>query len=319
MARGPDLKILITGGNGFIGRKLRYALDSRGHRVVSAVREVAGEGDVAIGDIGPKTAWLRALEGCEAVVHLAARAHILRDSVGDAHRLYHPVNCLATLNLARQAEISGVKRFVFISSIGVNGNRTELNAFTEEDTPNPVGHYAISKYEAEVGLIEIAEKTDMEITILRPPLVYGPGGRGNFQRLLWIVRRGLPLPLGAIRNRRSFVALENVIDCITLCVERTRSPRAANELFLISDGEDVSTTELVRKIADSFSVRARLVSIPERWLWAAARLLRQDRIADQLLGSLVIDSSKVRAVLGWKPTITMEAQLREVAKYDSPV
>ena len=311
------MRVLVTGANGFIGRALCVYLRSKGHELVSVVRSKPQDGQITVGEIGPAVNWNMALHGCDAVVHLAARAHVLRDASVNSLGTYRTVNCDGTLNLARQAASVGVRRFVFISSIGVNGSQKAFPGFTEADEPNPQDPYSISKYDAEMGLREIAKRTGMEVVILRPPLVYGPCAPGNFRILVNVIRKGIPLPLGAVHNQRSFVAVDNLVDFIALCVDRMRSPLAANELFLISDGEDVSTTELLRKVALAYGVKAFLLPIPVMWMRFAARCLGKGAMANRLLGSLVVDSSKARELLGWRPLVSMDGQLKKMALHDS--
>jgi nucleoside-diphosphate-sugar epimerase len=243
----------------------------------------------------------------------------MKDKTVDPLAEYRMVNVAGTLALARQAAEAGVRRFVFISSIKVNGELTlSGRSFLPDDTPAPEDAYAISKLEAERGLMAISRDTGIEIVIIRPPLVYGPGVKGNFAAMIRWIRRGVPLPLGAVHNRRSLVALANLVDFIVLCADRERSPRAANEVFLIADGEDVSTTELLRKVARAYGGKPRLLPVPARWMRFAAGLLGKGAVADRLLGSLVVDSLKARDLLGWRPVISMNEQLQKMAQHDAP-
>lgn len=244
----------------------------------------------------------------------------MKEGSGDPLAEYRRVNVQGTLALARQAAQAGVRRFIFLSSIKVNGERTgNGKSFCEADLPLPEDAYGLSKLEAEQGLMPLTQETGMEIVIIRPPLVYGPGVKGNFASMVRWVRKGIPLPFGAVRNKRSLVALENLVNFITLCADPERSPRAANEVFLISDGEDVSTTELLRKVACAYGVSPRLLPVPVGLLRIAAGVLGKRAVADRLLGSLVVDSSKARELLGWKPVISMDEQLRKMALHDSLV
>jgi len=252
-----------------------------------------------------QTDWHPALAGCDAVVHLAARVHLMHDTAQDPLALYRATNTEATLNLARQAARAGVKRFVFVSSIKVNGEGRDT-PYRETDVAAPEDAYAISKWEAEQGLQRIAQETGLEIVILRPPLVYGPGVKANFLRLMQTVQRGWPLPLGAIRNRRSLLYLGNFVDAIRLCVEH---PAAAGQTFLLDDGEPVSTPELIRALARAMGRPARLLAVPVGVLeWSGALLGRRAAVA-RLTGSLCVDSSAIRSRLGWVPPFTMEAGL----------
>lgn len=316
------MRILVTGASGFIGRALVAKLVGRGVFVRAAHRVASlGAGateQVVVGEISNQTEWQSALNGVSSMVHLAAYVHSMNEKPGKALEVNRWVNTLATLHLARQAADSGVQRFVFVSTLKVLGESTGKGlAFTEDETMAPQDPYAISKAEAERGLRQISYETGMEVVIVRPPLVYGPGVKGNFASLVLWVRRGLPLPFGSVHNRRSLVALDNLTDFIALCADRERSPGAANETFLISDGEDVSTSTLLRKVAQAYGVSSRLVPIPASWIQRAARLLGNAAVAERLLGSLVVDSSKARDLLGWCPVVTMDEQLRKMAEYDA--
>ena len=273
-----------------------------------------------VGELGSSTDWTACLQGVGVVIHCAARAHVMQDETGDPLLEYRRVNVQGTLALAEQAVKAGVRRFIYISSIKVNGERTASNIpFHAEDIPAPEDAYGISKLEAEQGLLALARNTGTEVVIIRPPLVYGPGVKGNFASMVSWVRKGMPLPLGAVHNKRSLVAVENLVDFIALCANPERSPRAANEVFLISDGEDVSTTELLRKVASAYNVAPRLLPIPVLWIQTTARLLGKRAVADRLLGSLVVDSSKARDLLGWKPVVSMDEQLKMMALHDTRI
>ena len=308
-------KILITGATGFLGQALTDKLYSDGYPVVAAVRRestVLGlDVDlVKVGNISAQTDWQQALSKIDVVIHCAARAHIMNDVVADPLAEFRKVNTAGTLNLARQAAEAGVRRFVFISSIKVNGELAESVPFSSEGVFVPTDPYGLSKYEAEQGLLALAKETGMEVVIIRPTLVYGSGVKGNFASLLKWMKTGVPLPFGAINNQRSLVALDNLVDFIIHCIDH---PKAANEIFLISDGEDVSTTELLQKVAKAFDKRAVLLPIPVSWMTLAAKLLGKADVANRLFGSLQVDSSKARALLGWEPVITMDEQLEKIA------
>jgi UDP-glucose 4-epimerase len=300
------MKVLITGAAGFVGRALCGQLAAAGHAVMPTVRCRAGiPNEVVVGDIGRSTDWRMALEGCNAVVHLAARVHMMRDDAQDSVALYREINTEATLNLALQAADAGVKRFVFISTIKVNGEGRDA-AYRETDVPAPLDAYAISKREAEQGLQRIARETGLEVVILRPPLVYGPGVKANFLRLMQIIQRGWPLPLGAIRNRRSLLYLGNFVDAIQVCIEH---PDAAGQTFLLDDGEPVSTPDLIRALARAMGRPARLPAVPVGVLELAGALLGKRAAVARLAGSLYVDNSLIRSRLGWTPPFTMEAGL----------
>ncbi|AEY02316.1 NAD-dependent epimerase/dehydratase [Oceanimonas sp. GK1] len=232
----------------------------------------------------------------------------MKDEVADPLAEYRKVNVEGTLNLARQAAVAGLKRFIFISSIKVNGEQTLLGKpFTADDAAAPEDAYGMSKWEAEQGLRQLAAETGMEVVIIRPPLVYGPGVKGNFASMIKLVEKGLPLPLGAIHNRRSLVALDNLVDLIITCIDH---PGAANQVFLAGDGEDVSTTELLRGVANAAGKPCRLLPVPAGLLQLGATALGKKAVAQRLLGSLQVDISKARNLLGWTPPLSVEQGLK---------
>lgn len=306
------MTLLVTGANGFVGTALCTALVHGQVRVRAAVRhpvEVLTRMEVAaIESIGPHTPWADALQGCSTVIHLAARAHVMREEAHDPLAAYRSVNTAGTLNLARQAAAAGVRRFVFLSSIKVNGEATAPGqAFRASDSPHPQDPYGMSKWEAEQGLRQIAQDTGMEVTTIRPPLVYGPGVKANFAALLRAVTRKRPLPLGAIHNLRSLVGLDNLVDLIMVC---TTHPAAAQQTFLASDGEDLSTTDLVRRMARALGQPSRLLPVPAWWLQAGARMVGQGAAAQRLCGNLQVDIRHTREVLGWTPPVSVDEGLR---------
>jgi nucleoside-diphosphate-sugar epimerase len=270
---------------------------------------------VSIGSIDPATDWAEALLNIQVVIQLAARVHVMHDTEADPLTAFRIVNVDGTLNLARQAAAAGVKRFVFISSVKVNGESTVAgSAFAEADPPEPQDAYGQSKYEAEQGLRQIAADEGMEVVIIRPPLVYGPGVKANFAALMRAVKKGWPLPLGDIHNLRSLVALDNLVDFIITCITH---PKAANQTFLISDGQDLSTTELVRGMAQAAGVSAHLLPVPVWALEFAGRLFGKADAVQRLTGNLQIDSSKARDLLGWKPKISVQEGLRRAMVGDT--
>lgn len=274
------MQILITGSSGFIGSSLLLALKSmRPYSITTVVRNKKNQDDVedrsiVMNTIDQDSDWSAPLFGINTIIHLAARAHILNEQVTNPLAAFRETNTYATLNLAQQAANAGVRRFIFISSIGVNGNQTYAKPFTADDLPTPAEPYAISKHEAEIGLRQIAAETGMEVVIIRPPLVYGANAPGNFGQLIKTVARGIPLPLGNIHNQRSLVALPNLIDLIATCIDH---PAAANQTFLVADGEDLSTTELLQRLSRALGKPARLLSIPQSWLETAANPSGQTR------------------------------------------
>ncbi len=313
--------ILVTGATGFVGGALVPELLAKGCKIKALVRKPSGlpvevkQVVVDLSEIEDEGAIKDAFSGVDVVVHAAARVHMMQDRSANPLAEFRKLNRDVTLALAELAADEGVKRFVFLSSIGVNGNNN-VKPFGENDTPNPQEPYAISKYEAEQGLLVLAKKTGMQVVIIRPPLVYGPNAPGNFGTLVNWLRRGVPLPLGAINNKRSFVALDNLVSFIALCADRTRSPKAANQVFLISDGEDVSTTQLLRKVADALGKEPYLLPVPVGLMSFAARLIGKGDVANRLFGSLQVDSSKARDLLGWQPVITMDEQLHQTVAAD---
>jgi len=312
-------KVLITGVNGFVGKTLSDELVIKGFNVNGTVRSVMSvdfPGAVTkfvIKDIDSKTDWQNALESVDVVIHLAGRVHVMKDTAIDALSEFRRVNVEGTLNLARQAVEAGVQRFIFISSIKVNGEGSILGQpYTPEDQPAPVDPYGISKREAEDGLRQLASETGMEVVIIRPPLVYGPGVKANFQSMMHWLDKGIPLPLGAIHNRRSLVSLDNLIDLIVTCIHH---PAAANQIFIAGDGEDLSTTELLQRMAAALGKKAWLIPVPSFILEWGARLVGKQAITQKLCGSLQVDISKARDLLDWKPPVSVDEALRKTAQY----
>jgi len=305
--------VLITGGLGFVGKAVVIGAMAQGYAVRASTRQSVVSPTscikyMQVGDLGHATDWTSALEGVSTVVHCAARAHVLRDSVLDPVSAFRNTNTHGTLSLARQALASEVKRFVFLSSIGVNGMQTAPGCtFSEADQPNPHNAYALSKWEAEQGLMRIADESGMEVVIIRPPLVYGFNAPGNFGSLMRAVQRGWPLPLSAVHNQRSLVSLDNLVDFIITCITH---PKAANQTFLVSDGQDLSTTELVRGMARAAGVTAHLLPVPVWMLQVGAALLGKGDAVQRLCGNLQVDISKARELLGWVPPISVEEGLR---------
>jgi nucleoside-diphosphate-sugar epimerase len=297
-------RVLVTGADGFVGQVLIRRLGAADFSVTGTVRRCAGESTIAIGDLADFQHWPAVLDGVDVVVHLAARAHVLSELSSDPLSEYRRVNAAATLQLARAAAVAGVRRFVFVSSIGVNGVSSASRAFVESDVPDPVEPYAISKWEAERGIIEIGADTGLEIVRVRPPLIIGPGVKGNLRRLIELVDRGLPLPFGAIANRRSYIALDDLCDLLTLCIV---NERAVNELFLAADPEQLSTTELMRRIARALDRRSLLIPIPLRGLRMMARLVGRQQLVERMTASLRVNADRARTMLGWIPRAGISA------------
>ena len=305
--------ILVTGATGFVGRALikRLVADSTPSSVLAAIR---GLGDVSygvqtvqVGDLLNSIDWSPALKGVSAVVHCAGRVHVMLDVAADPLEAYRQVNVRGTLSLALQAAREGVRRFVFISSIKVNGEATVLNhPFKADDMPLPIDPYGVSKLEAEKGLREIELSTGMEVVIIRPPLIYGPGVNANFASMLTWLARGIPLPLGAIQNLRSMVALDNLVDLLVNCLTH---PDAAGQTLLVSDGEDISTTELLRLTGQVMGKEALLIPLPVSLLKISATFLGKQAMVQRLTDSLQVDIEKTRCLIGWSPPITLKQGL----------
>lgn len=303
---------LVTGATGFVGARLCEAAAEKGLNVQRALRRDDGLGGVMVGDLGPDTDWSAALNGVDAIVHLAARVHVMKDMVQDPLAEFQRVNVEGTKNLARQAAEAGVKRLVFLSSVKVNGVTTPPGRpFTVQDAPAPQDPYAVSKLEAEQALRRVEKETGLEVVIIRPPLVYGPGVKANFARLVAMVGRGVPLPLALVDNRRSMVALDNLVDLIITCIEH---PAAAGQTFLVSDGEDLSTPDLIRKLAYAMERPARLLPVPPALLRLGGKMTGKTAEVDRLIGSLQVDISHTCDTLGWRPPVSVDDALWETGR-----
>lgn len=303
-------KLVITGASGLVGRALGSQLQGKGKQVLGLCR-TAMRSDFPITllrSLDDASLLKPALRNAETVIHCAARVHVMEDKAVDPLSAFLEINRDLTLRLAQAAADTGVKRFVFLSSIKVNGESTSgRRPFRAADTPAPEDPYGISKLEAESGLQQISRETGMELVIIRPPLVYGPGAKGNFANMVKLVDKGVPLPLGAIHNRRSLVALDNLVDLIITCIDH---PAAGDQVFLAGDGEDLSTTELLQGVARAMGKPSRLVPVPAGLLMLVATLLGNKAVAQRLLGSLQVDISKARDLLGWQPPVSVAEGLR---------
>lgn len=315
---GPGSTVLVTGASGFIGSAVTRRLLGDGMTVRAATRReirapAPGIEIVPGTELGGDFDWGEAVRGCHAVVHAAARVHLVKDSAADPLTEFRRVNVDGTVALARRAADAGVRRFVFLSTVKVNGEETQPGRpFTADDIPAPEDAYGLSKYEAELALRRLSTATGMEVVIIRPVLVYGPGVKANFLAMIQAIDRGWPLPLGAIENRRSLVGVDNLVDLIATCL---RHPAAANQTFLVSDGSDLSTTELLQRTAAAFGRRARLFPVPPAMLRAGATIVGKGMAARRLLGSLQVDISRTRQVLGWSPPMSVDEQLTETAEW----
>jgi len=305
--------IAVTGATGFVGRRVVSDLAGRGHAVIGLVRGAPGPDDRVVGEIDAGTEWTRALEGVEVVVHCAARAHVMQEGSSDPLSLYRRVNVEGTRRLAAQAAHCGVKRLVYLSSVKAAGERSVPGRpLRVSDPPAPEDAYGVSKLEAESALREVGTATGLETVIVRPPLVYGPGVKGNFLRLLDAIARGWPLPLGALENRRSAVSLANLADFVGVCVG---SPAAAGKTFFVSDDEDLSTGSLARRIGAALGRPARLLPVPAAVLSMLAEMAGKTAEVERLVGTLQVDLTDARGLLAWSPPYTVEQGLRETATW----
>jgi len=310
-------KILVTGGTGFVGGALLARLVCRSDlQTLAWVRRV--DALLPVGVVPIPLSYNRTFaagaqaEELHTVIHCAARVHVMGDKAHESLAVYRKVNVDITLDLARSAVRAGARRFIFISSIKVNGESSSPGQpFSASDTPAPIGPYALSKYEAEVGLRKISAETGLEVVIIRLPLVYGPGVGGNFCSMMRWLSFGLPLPLGGLDNKRSMLSLSNLVDLIETCIDH---PAAANQTLLVCDGEDLSVSELLRRLGAAMGRPARLLTMPAGWLVWVARLLRREDVYARLCGSLQVDMSTTRDLLGWTPPIRVDDALRSAAE-----
>jgi len=312
-----DRKILVTGASGFVGQPLCEELLHRGYQVRACVRSSgqfsAGIEQVTVGEIDGETNWSAALNGVDVVIHLAARVHVMKDKAADPATEFLKVNLYGTSNLAQQAASAGVKRLVYVSSVKVNGEQTTVNRpFTESDEPDPRDPYGMSKWRAEQDLQRIARESGLEVVIVRPPLVYGPGVKGNFISLLAAIDRGIPLPVAGANNARSMVYVGNLVDALIACATY---PAAAGQTYLVSDGDDVSTAMLVDMIARSLGRNSRAINFPHAILRAVATVLGRAEQVDRLFGSLRVNDEKLRRDLDWSPPYTLEQGLRATSEW----
>jgi len=311
--------LLVTGASGFVGRALVARLLQRHQVRISArattIERIHPKVEVSLGKpLSPVEDWSQALARVSTVVHCAGRVHIMTEQATDPLLEFRQINVDGTLNLARQAAAAGTKRFIFLSSIKVNGESTNPGCpFTADQQPDPGDPYGVSKLEAELALRSLASQTGMEVVIIRPPLVYGPGVKANFLEMMRWLARGAPLPFGSVTtNKRSLVALDNLVDLVDLCVDH---PLAANQTFLVSDGEDLSTAALLHRLSLALGRPARLIPVPVGLLKLGAALLRRSAVAQRLCGSLELDIGKTREMLGWSPPVSVDEGLRRTAEY----
>lgn len=291
------MNIMVTGSTGFIGQALLQKCP----------------GSITLLDLRSEvTEWKQALIGVDVIVHLAARAHVMHDTSEDPLTAFRAANTETTLKLAQLAIAYGVKRFIFLSSVKVNGGESGDRPFSPEDIPHPEDPYAMSKHEAEVGLFRLAEGKSLEVVIIRPPLVYGPGVKGNFLLMLTFMKKGIVMPLGAVNNLRSFIALDNLVDFILICL---RHPAAGNQIFLVSDGEDISTTALLRRAATAMGIKVKLIPVPSFLVKVGLCLFGRFKQSQRLLGNLQVNHDKAKHLLGWNPPISVNEGLRQMCEF----
>ena len=312
------MNVLITGINGFIGQSLYSTMQSLKWQVRGTVRSLKNvehlqpyNADIRIATMNADFDWSEILDGVEIIIHLAARVHMMHDSASDPAAAFREVNVSGTGRLAREAAAAGVKCFVFMSSVKVCGEGKQV-PYTERDTPVPEDLYGVSKWEAEQVLSKVADETGLKVVILRSPLVYGPHVKANFLRMLKLIRVGLPLPLGTINNRRSMIYVGNLVDAILNCIKH---PKAAGETFLVSDGDDASTPQLIRMIASAMGKKPRLLPIPPVLLNMMGKVTGKSAEVERLTSSLCVDCDKIRTTLGWKPPLSMEAGIRDTVRW----
>lgn len=309
-------RVLLTGATGFIGSALTVKILENGSDLVAAVRQRSKliptlVQQVEVGEISSLTDWSDVFDDVSTVIHTAARVHVMDDDAADPLTEYRRVNVEGTMNLARQAASAGVSRFIFLSSIKVNGEITIAGKpFTADAEPAPIDPYGVSKAETEQALLEISSKTGMDVVIIRPVLVYGPGVKANFLNMMRWLNKGMPLPFGSIANKRSLVALDNLVDLVITCVDH---PAAVNQVFLVSDGEDLSTTELLKRASKALGVSALLIPVPVWLINIAGRLTGKSNVLQRLLGSLQVDITKTRELLNWEPPVSVDEALQKTA------
>ena len=313
------MRIIVTGASGFVGSHLCRALHGSGTKVLACLMTADEHKTISAdipyfvaGSIDGQTAWGEILRKDDVIVHLAARVHVMRESAREPLSEFRKVNRDGTANLARQAAAAGAKRIVFMSTIGVNGNDSGAGLFTENDIARPHNDYSVSKYEAELELRKISEETGLEVVVLRAPLVYGPGNPGNFLSLLGFVHKGIPLPLGSVRNVKSFLYVENLVEAIRLCCSH---PGAAGNTYLVSDSDVISTPELLRKLGESLGVKSRLFPFPMTLLRIIGKVSGKSAALDRLTASLAVDSSKIRKGLGWTPPFSLSEGLKATTEW----
>ena len=311
-------KILITGATGFIGASLINTLRTQGHIMSGTTRKtgvVSGPNGIPlhkIPEISVNTDWSNIISGAEVIIHLAARVHIMRDQSQNPMEAFRCVNTLGTKSLALQAANAGIKRFIFLSTVKVAGETSPLGGFKESGPISPNDPYSISKYEAEQELLKIAQRSSMEVVIIRPPLVYGPNVKGNFLSLLKLAKRNYPLPLNSINNKRSLIFVDNLTDAITKAVDH---PKAANKIFFLSDEENLSTTELINKISRAFGTKARIFNIPQKYLILLGKITGNTDIIKRLTQTLTVDSTRIKSDLNWSPPFQSDVGIEKTVNW----
>lgn len=318
-------KVILTGATGFVGKALAKSLIESGHEVIALVRSASSALSPSVKQIQFDLNRIhdfniKSFANEAIMIHAAGRAHVIHEGSKDPLDEYRKINRDATIELAKLASKIGVNRFIYLSSIKVNGEFTlDDLVFSPDDVNIPSDPYGLSKYEAEQSLLKLASVTRMEVVIVRPPLVYGIGVKGNFSLIMNLVKKQVPLPLGKVENKRSMLALDNLVDFLIFCVDIEKTQKAVDQVFLLSDGETVSTSTLLRRIARAYGVKSRLLPVPVFLMRIVAKLLGRSDVADRLFGNLQVDSSKVRELLGWNPVVTMDEQLIKIAEFDNKI
>ncbi len=312
MKKNPH-KILVTGSNGFVGSELCQGLRATDYACTGSIRDskkaITGQEHVVVETLDSSTDWRAALAGCDTVIHLAGRAHVLTENVSDPSSIFREINTLGTLNLAEQAAELGISRFIFLSSIAVNGAFTSGLPFTPNDPPFPHSPYAMSKLEAEIGLRKLSKRSNLEVVIIRAPAVYGKNAPGNFRLLAQFIRYGIPLPVGSICNRRSLVSIKNLVSFIVLCIEHQK---VENKLFIVSDNEDLSTVEVVKLMGKFVGKKPRIIKFSLILLRFIFKCLGKQKVGQSLMEDLQVDSDLCEELLGWSPPFSPKAFIKSL-------
>lgn len=309
------MKVLVTGANGFVGQHLTKQFAKKSFDVIKIVRKsnnLKDQDNIVCKDISSNTKWHDVLNKVDVVIHLAGRAHVMHEESNNPYALYRAINVDATVNLAKQSITAKVKRFIYISSVKVNGESTTDTGFIEQDKPKPKDYYGVTKSEAELALHDLCKNSAMELITIRPPLIYGPGVKANFLSLIKLCNKSIPLPFGAINNKRSYIYIDNLIAFIELCLTH---PNAANQTFLVSDDDDQSTTSLIKSIKLALDKKPIMIPISKNILYRILSVMIKKSLADRLLGNLQVDISKAKTMLNWVPSYTFKEGITKTVAY----